>query len=114
MEDSRVCIVVLNEDHEVVLAQRDNNQYDLDDGETADFSVTLVVPDDTEDVTHVRVLVDAINADEDDRPTEPQVVTKVDVSTATPTPTATPTNTSTATPTPTQTSTSTPTATNTP
>lgn len=105
LENVRVCVVVYNDDNQVVVVQRDDDDYDMQDNDTQAFSVDVTVPDDDNDVDHVSVWVDATNADEDDTPTEPQVEDDIDVTEAT----STPTSTGTATPTATNTPTATPT-----
>lgn len=107
LENARVCVVVINDSGDIVVTARDNDTFNLDPDEAGNFSVTITVPNESDDVDRVEVLVDAINADEDDRVTEPQSAGE-DVRTATPTVTGTPL-TSTATPTATLTPTATPT-----
>jgi hypothetical protein len=97
LENLRVCVVVRNDDGDVTVVDVDNNEYDLDAGDTADFSVETDVPDDNNDVDTVDLWIDGTNADEDDRVTEPQSdldnnVDECGAATATATP-GTPTNT---------------------
>jgi hypothetical protein len=82
LEDARVCIVVRNEDGDVIRAVRDNDTYDLSEDETANFSVTVTVTDDTDDVDSVDVHVDGI---EDDVPVDPESDLNNDVVVGTPT-----------------------------
>lgn len=121
LEDVRVCVVVKDEDGDILTVQRDNNTYDLDSDADADFSITINVVDDEDEVATVDLWADAINVDEDDQVTTPQGDENKDVDvcddpTNTPTSTNTPgPGTATATPvTPTATPTGTLTATNTP
>jgi hypothetical protein len=101
-EDVIVCIVVFNDQDDVVIVALED-KFDLDADDSHDFSVTVEVTDDDDDTDHVLVAADAINADEDDQFTKPVSVSEeVDdctANTATPTgtiaDTATATNTST-------------------
>ena len=116
LEDARVCIVVRNDGNGVIRAVRDNDTFDLSENETANFSVTVTVTDDTDDVDSVDVHVDGV---EDDVPVAPESDENnaIVVATATHTPTRTITPggpTLTPTPTRTATATATATATNTP
>lgn len=118
LEDVRVCVVVYNDDDDVQVVARDNNLYDLDDGDDVNFSITLEVSDDDDDTHLVDIWADAINADEDDGVTKPQSKLGVAIEECDPAATNTPTpgagtDTATATNTPTATTTP-PTATNTP
>ncbi len=122
IEDARVCVIVYNDDDEVVVTQRDNTTFDLDNGQSANFIIdNLKVADDNNDTDHVSVGVDGINVDENDAPTDPVIddnIAVVKCAAATNTPASTtPTNTATVTSTPTSTSTpvaATPTRTSTP
>ena len=98
LEDVRACVVVYNEDGHVLRVQRDDATFDMSDGDSNNFTVNVAVADDDELVDHVSVWVDAINADEDDTPSEPVGKEDVDVAVGTPTPTSTSTPTATATP----------------
>ncbi len=100
LEDVRVCVVVYNDDNQVVVVQRDDDEYNMENNDTQNFSVDVTVPDDDNDVDHVDVWVDATNADEDDKPTDPEGEDDINVTEATftPTPTNTATPTATATP----------------
>jgi hypothetical protein len=112
-EDVIVCIVVFNDQDDVVIVVLED-KFDLDADDSQNFSVTVEVTDDDGDTDHVLVVADAINADEDDQFTKPVSVSKdaVDCTANTATPTGTPaTATPTITPTdPTQTATATKTA----
>jgi hypothetical protein len=101
-EDVIVCVVVFNSDNDVVIVVLDD-KFDLDGGDTRNFSVSVKVTNDDDDTDHVKVVADAINADEDDQFTKPvsedEDVANCTANTPTPTgtiaDTATPTNTST-------------------
>jgi hypothetical protein len=105
-EDVIVCIVLFNDDGDVVLVAI-TSKFDLNADEDEDFTVTADVPNKNADVDKVSVYADAENAEEDNELTEPVKKTGNSVKTATPTITGTP-------PTSTPTNTATPTATNTP
>lgn len=115
LEDVRVCAVVYNDNDEVSTTQRDNDTYDLDDDEAANFSITVKVADDRNDTDTVDLWVDGLNKDEGDKPTEPDSKLNNGVQECSNTPTRTPTNTGTipATNTPTATNTAVPTNTGT-
>jgi hypothetical protein len=101
-EDVIVCVVLFNDDGDVVLVVL-SDEFDLDADATEDFTITAEVASDSNDVDTVSVLADAKNADEDDKLTEPVEEDDINVVVGTPTPTNTPapaTNTPTATPTP--------------
>lgn len=114
-EDVIVCIVVFNDQDDVVIVALED-KFDLDSDDSQDFSVTVKVTNDDDDTDRVLVVADAENADEDNQFTKPVSVGKdvVDCTAATATPTGSATNTSTATPTFTPTGTITATATKTP
>jgi hypothetical protein len=100
LEDPVVCVVVWNDDGRVITTAKDASIDDLAEDASADFSVAIDVPDDTNDVDHVDVWADGL---EDDDPVSPGSQRNVDVTTiatSTPTVTSTPTETPTATPTP--------------
>jgi hypothetical protein len=111
LENLRVCVVVRNDNGAITIVDVDNNDYDLNPDDSADFSVDVDVTDDEDDVATVDLWVDGTNADEDDRVTDPQSDLDNDVDvcgTATATPTATNTPIATNTPgTPTATATAT-------
>jgi len=112
-EDVIVCIVVFNDQDDVVIVALES-EFDLDADDSQDFSVTVEVTNDDDDTDRVLVVADAKNAEEDDQFTKPvsEEEDVVDCTAATATATGTPaTATPTITPTdPTQTAT----ATNTP
>jgi hypothetical protein len=90
LQDVRACAVVFDEDNNVVRVQRDDATFDMEDGDSNDFSITLAVPDDEELVDHVSIWVDALNDDEDDTPTEPVAEEDIEIDLAAPTPTPSP------------------------
>jgi hypothetical protein len=114
LEDVRVCVVIFNDQDDVVLVAL-SSEFDLDADDDHDFSVNAVVTDDADDSEYVHVFVDGKNAEEDDQFIEPVSEKDIEVedcdeapATATGTPaTATPTHTPAA---PTNTPTNTPTA----
>lgn len=79
LEDVRVCIIVRDEDGNVQVVEIDNNEFDLDEGDDATFSVTVEVADDTDDTTTVDVVADATNPDEDDDPISPVIEDDIDI-----------------------------------
>jgi hypothetical protein len=98
LEDPVVCAVVWNEDGRVVTTGKDTSIDDLAEGASAEFSIEIDVPDDSDLVDEVDVWADGL---EDDVPVEPGseediAVTVADAGTPTATNTAAPT----ATPTP--------------
>lgn len=110
LNDVRVCIVVKDgsgTDAKITVVARDNDTFDLDDNESANFSVSFKSTDDDDDNDKVDVWADGLNDDDGDKPSEPQVdedndIDECDAATATATgtpPTQTPTNSPTATPT---------------
>lgn len=114
-EDVIVCIVVFNDQDDVVIVALES-EFDLDAGDSQDFSVTVEVTDDDDDTDRVLVVADAKNAEESDQFTKPVSVGEdvEDCTANTATPTGSATNTSTATATFTPTGTITATATKTP
>jgi len=114
-EDVIVCIVVFNDQDDVVIVALES-EFDLDADDSQDFSVTVEVTDDDDDTDRVLVVADAKNAEESDQFTKPVSVGEdvEDCVANTATPTGSATNTSTATPTFTPTGTVTATATKTP
>ncbi|MEX0751214.1 MAG: FxLYD domain-containing protein [Dehalococcoidia bacterium] len=101
-EDVIVCIVIFNDQDDVVIVVLED-EFDLDSDDSQSFSVTVGVTDDDDDSDRVLVVADAVNADENDQFTKPvSQAEDVDACTAN---TATPTGTSTATATATNTST---------
>jgi hypothetical protein len=104
--DPAACVVVRDEDGNVLIAGKDDDINSLDEDETADFSVTFVVPDDIDLVDHVDVYVDGLDGDDDAAPIAPESVLDTGVTEQTPTVTGTP---ATSTPAPTETPTATPT-----
>jgi hypothetical protein len=95
LEDPVVCTVVWNDDGRVVTTGKDTTIDDLDEAESADFSMDIPVPDDDDLVDEVDVLADGL---EDGVPVEPGSEEDIAVGvapagTATPTNTATPTTT---------------------
>jgi hypothetical protein len=97
LDDARVCVVVRDENGDVLNVARDNDTIDLDEDADEDFSVTVDVVDDADEVDSVDVWVDALNNGD---PTAPQNEDDWDVTVGTPTPGATSTPAPTATPTP--------------
>ncbi len=93
LEDVRVCVVVRDVDDKILTVKRDNDTYDLNSGDDADFSITIDVVDDNDDVDSVDLWADATNKDEGDDVTEPQSTLgkTVDECSSTSTPTHTPT-----------------------
>lgn len=116
LEAPNVCVVVFDQDDNVIVVKLDEEISDLAQNASDTFSTTITVPASTSLVDHVDVNVDGLHGDV---PTKPQAKTSVNVTncdnpTNTPTTTNTPVNTPTATPvTPTATGTP-PAATNTP
>jgi hypothetical protein len=104
LDDVRACVVVWDEDDNVVVVALDNSLLDIDEDDTAGFSVDVKVPDDAGLVDHVDVYVDGLLGG-----TATNFVVEdgldVDVCAAG---TATPTTTATATPTTTPVATATP------
>jgi hypothetical protein len=98
LEDVRACAVVYDEDGNVVRTQRDSDTFDMEDGDSNDFSIDVTVPDDSDLAHHVSVWVDAINDDESNTATEPVGEEDIDVDIAAATPTPSPSPTATATP----------------
>jgi hypothetical protein len=91
LEDVRVCIVVFNDSDDVVIVAL-SDEFDLDADEDHEFDITVQVTDDADDSEYVHVFVDAENADEDNKLTEPVSEEDVEVEeAAAPTNTATPT-----------------------
>lgn len=109
-EDPNVCAVVYDEDGNVLVVGKDDDIADLDEDESASFSISITVPDDSDLVDEVDVWIDGY---EDDTPVEPVGYGSydVDICDATPTATLTPTSTATSTATPTETPTVDPSAT---
>lgn len=90
LEDVRVCAVVYNNTDDVSVVERDDTTFDLDDGDDANFSITLEVGDDEDDSDFVDIWGDAINIDDGDDVTSPESdlgtqVEDCDAPTATPT-----------------------------
>lgn len=103
-QDVVVCAVVFNNDDDVVVVALET-EFDLDADDDQNFSITIPVSDDEDDAEYVNVLVDAKNADESDKLTEPVIeddiqIEDCDSPAATATGTLTATNTATATSTP--------------
>jgi len=97
LEDPAVCVVVWNDDDRVVTTGKDTTLDDLPEDDSADFTVKIDVPDDSDVVDHVDVWADGLT---DDTPVAPVSEEDVEVnvtpagtatSTSTPAPTATPT-----------------------
>jgi hypothetical protein len=89
LDDPAVCVVVRDEDGLAVITGKDSLD-DLAESASADFSVTLTVPDDVDLVDHVDIWADGI---ESGVPTDPESEQDVEIgvtATATPVPTATP------------------------
>lgn len=99
-EDVRICVVVFNSDDDVVVVEL-ADEFNLDADDSKNFTVTVPVSSDDSDAEYVHVLVDAVNADESDKLTEPVIEDDIQIddcnnATSTPTPggaTSTPTNT---------------------
>jgi hypothetical protein len=90
VDDARACVVVYDEDGNVVVVAIDNALLDIDEDDTASFSVDVKVPDEVDLVDHVDVYVDALI---DGNPTDYTVDDDVEVdecADATATPTGTP------------------------
>ena len=102
IDDVRVCIVIRNDDDEIVRVLLDDlSPADLDEDDDGDFSFTSVdVLDDVNDTDTVDIYVDGIV---DGDPSEPEEDLNNDVVEGTATPTRTPTPGPTSTPTPTPT-----------
>lgn len=71
-EDVIVCAVVFNSDDDVVVVALET-EFDLDADDDQTFSITIPVSDDEDDAEYVNVLVDAKNADESGKLTEPVI-----------------------------------------
>jgi len=100
LDEPAACIVVYNDDGDIVVTGKDSTVNDLDEGENDTFSVTIDVPEGAT-LDHVDVWVDGL---EDGTPVEPEVSDNIDVDVSTATPgTTSPTSTATNTPTPTDT-----------
>ena len=113
--DPAVCVVVRDNDDNVLITGKDTSISDLDEDETDTFSVAITVPDDDTADT-VDVWVDGLDGSSDDSPIAPASDLNNEIDEGTATPTGTPaTSTPTGTPaTSTPTATATPTATPTP
>ena len=100
LEDPVACIVLYNDDGDIVTTGKDQTINDLDEDEDDTFSVTVNVPEDA-DLDHADVWSDGLV---DGTPVEPQASDNIDVDVSTATPgTTSPTSTATNTPTPTDT-----------
>jgi hypothetical protein len=98
LEEPAVCVVVFDEDGNVITTAKDESVEDLSAGGDSDsFAVEIAVPDDEELVDHIQVWADGL---EDDTPVEPSFADEEMIGL---TPTATPSPSSTATPAPTAT-----------
>lgn len=120
LEDPKACVVVLDEDDNIVLVAKTNALSDIDDGEDVDFTINAQVVDDEDILNTVHVFADGLvdgvptDAEED---LNNSITDCSDVTTPSATASATPTATLEPTMTPTATSTATaipPTATATP
>jgi hypothetical protein len=99
--DPAACVVVRDNDGNVVIVGKDDGINNLDENETDTFSVTLTVPDDVDVIDHVDVYVDGLDGSTGAAPIAPESVLDTGVTEQTPTATGTPpTNTPTATDTP--------------
>ncbi len=102
LEDPKACVVVLDENDNIVFVAKTTNLADLDEGDEVDFTITVDVVDDGDILNTVHVFADGL---EDGVPTDAEedldnTVTDCSDATSTPTKTATPTGTATATNTP--------------
>lgn len=97
--DPAVCVVVKDDDGRILLVGKTSSISDLGDDESDDFTLTLTVLDDTDDVDSVSVYADGLHGSTSGTPIEPASDENNSV-TVCGTPTNTPTNTPTATGTP--------------
>lgn len=116
--EAQVCVIVRDDSSgngRVQRVQLDNNEYDIDEDEDIEFSVTTTVSEDEDLTDRVDVVADAL--DDDDNPIEPVIEDDIDIedcedaaatATATNTVNPSPTPTATVDPSPTATATSTP------
>lgn len=76
--DPAVCIVVRDDDGNIVVVGRTTSIDDLDEDEEDDFSVTVKVPDSTTIVNEVDVHVDGLEGDDGDDGTPIEPISDVD------------------------------------
>jgi hypothetical protein len=113
VDNARVCVVVWDQDDNVIVVGQDNSTIDVPEDGTETFSVDVTVPDDTDLVDHVDVYVDGSIGNDlteavlEDNQSVDVCANPTNTPTGTP-PTSTPTTTATATPTGSPTATATP------
>jgi hypothetical protein len=88
--DPAACVVVRDNDGNVVIVGKDDTINNLDEDESDTFSVTLTVPDDADSIDHVDVYVDGLDGSTSAAPIAPESVLDTNVTEQTPTVTGTP------------------------